>query len=299
MIRLGLCCLFKEEPIKFRTTTAKYVSGLSSKERDTKLSGLCLHNADALKKAIVFCSKNGIGAFRVNSRILPLKTHPQFGYGTYDLPEGDEVIKRFIECGRLAGEKNIRLSFHPDQFTLLSSPDPEITRKSIEELAYQAEVASWIGADVINIHGGGAYGDKSSALKRVAENITKLDDSIRSRLTLENDDRTYTPIDLLPLCLETGTPFVYDVHHHRCLSDDLTVGEITELALDTWEREPLFHISSPKDGWGKTQPNRHHDYIDPHDFPDYWWDLDITVDVEAKAKELAVMKLRHELMIDD
>ncbi len=296
-MRLGLCCLFHEEPIKFRTTTAKHAGTLSTNDYRNKLSDLCLHNADALMQAILFCNARTIGAFRVNSRILPLKTHPELGYEILELPRGAEIVRKFKECGRVAKHHDIRLSFHPDQFTLLSSPDPEITRKSIQELSYQAEVASWIGADVINIHGGGAYGDKAGTLKRIAENIEGLDATIRKRLTLENDDRVYTPADLLPICQLTNTPFVYDVHHHRCLPDDLTVDQATELALRSWNREPLFHLSSPKEGWDGPKPNRHHDYIDISDLPDRWRTLDITVDVEAKAKELAVINLKKRVNI--
>ncbi|MDD2599029.1 MAG: UV DNA damage repair endonuclease UvsE [Kiritimatiellae bacterium] len=295
MPQLGLCCLFQEEPIKFRVTTARHLGTLSLSGRAAKLSTLCLHNAQALRDAIHFCSRHGIGAFRVNSRILPLKTHPDFGYELHQLPHGAEIEGCFLECGQTAAELQIRLSFHPDQFTLLSSPNPEITRKSIVELAYQAEVAEWIGADVINIHGGGAYGDKASALKRIARAIEQLDGAIRSRLTLENDERVYTPSDLLPLCRAHQIPFVYDVHHHRCLPDGLTVEEVTGMALKTWNRPPLFHISSPKEGWGQPNTNRHHDYIDIADFPDCWRQLDITIDVEAKAKELAVAQLRRQL----
>jgi len=295
LLQLGLCCLFHEEPIKFRVTTAKHLGTLPRAERPKKLSKLCLHNAQALLKAINFCSRHSIGAFRVNSRILPLKTHPDFGYALSSLPASAEIKERFLECGQTAADLKIRLSFHPDQFTLLSSPDPEITRKSIAELAYQAEVANWIGADVINIHGGGAYGDKTAALKRVARAIEQLEGAIQSRLTLENDDRVYTPADLLPLCRSHQIPFVYDVHHHRCLPDGLTVEEVTELALQTWNRRPLFHISTPKNGWGQPNTNRHHDYIDISDFPECWRQLDITIDVEAKAKELAIAQLREQL----
>jgi UV DNA damage endonuclease len=87
---------------------------------------------------------------------------------------------------------------------------------------------------------------------------------------------------------------VYDVHHHRCLRDDLSVETATEQALSTWNREPLFHLSSPLAGWTAPKPRRHHDYIDLADFPDCWWNLTLTVEVEAKAKELAVQALlRH------
>jgi len=295
MLQLGLCCLFHEEPITFRTTTAKHIGSLTPAQRAAKLAELCLHNATALLEAVTFCSRNGIGAFRVNSRILPLKTHPELGYTLRQLSAGKEIEDLFRECGREAARLRIRLSFHPDQFTLLSSLDPEITRKSILELAYQAEVAEWIGADVINIHGGGAYGDKAAALGRVAAAVDTLDDAIRNRLTFENDDRVYTPSDLLPLCRSTGIPLVYDVHHHRCLPDGLTTGEVTELALRSWNRKPLFHVSSPRDGWGGAQPAHHHDYIDINDFPDGWRHLDLTVDVEAKAKELAVRRLIQQL----
>jgi UV DNA damage endonuclease len=114
-------------------------------------------------------------------------------------------------------------------------------------------------------------------------------------LTLENDDRVYTPADLLPVCRQAGVALVYDVHHHRCLADGKSVPQTTQAVLSTWNREPLFHLSSPVNGWEKGPCRPHHDFIDPVDFPDCWRDLAITVDVEAKAKELAVLKLRQEL----
>jgi len=295
MLRFGLCCLFHEEPIKFRTTTAKFTGKLTAAEQDRKISDLCLHNAKSLLEAIRFCNQKSIGAFRVNSRILPLKTHPELGYKIEQLSAGAEIVKLFRECGREAARLNVRLSFHPDQFTLLSSPDLEITRKAILELSYQAEVAEWIGADVINIHGGGAYGDKASALKRVGEAVEKLDDAIRKRLTFENDDRVYTPSDLLPLCQKYGIPLVYDVHHHRCLPDGVSIDKITIEALSTWNREPLFHISSPKEGWDNTHPGKHHDFININDFPECWKKLNVTIDIEAKAKEIAVIRMIKEL----
>jgi UV DNA damage endonuclease len=114
----------------------------------------------------------------------------------------------------------------------------------------QAEVAEWVNADVINIHAGGAYGNKDKALQRLVRRIRNLPQNIRCRLTLEN-----------------------------------------------WNREPLFHISSPLRSWGDGNSRNYHDYIDPEDFPESWLNLDITVAVEAKAKELAVLKLMREIEI--
>ena len=295
MIRLGLCCKFHEAPIAFKTTTVTALSRLGRRAQLAKLADLCRANAEALQAALAFCAQHGIGCFRVNSQILPVKTHPGVGYAVGDLPGADALVAAFKGCGRFARSRGLRLAFHPDQFILLSSPDPEITRKSLADLAYQAEVAEWVNADVINIHAGGAYNDKAAALGRLAEALRALPKAVRSRLTLENDDRVYAPAELLPLCRETGTPFVYDVHHHRCLPDGLSVQEVTRQALATWDREPLFHVSSPKDGHGSKNPRPHHDFIDPADFPQEWFGLDLTVEVEAKTKEVAVARLRQTL----
>lgn len=299
MIRLGLCCVFRKAPIKFRRTTAKYLLSLSTAKRLTHLASICNDNADALYRALEFCADNGIGAFRINSQILPVKTHPQVGYDLRRLPEGDRIVDRFKQCGAFSRKHDIRTSFHPDQFLVLSSPDAGVVERSKADLAYHAEVAEWVAADVINIHGGGAYGDKPSALGRLAAVIDTLPPEIKSRLTLENDDRVYTPTDLLPVCQAVGVPLVYDVHHHRCLPDGNDIRQTTDAAMATWKREPLFHLSSPQTRRASDPCRPHHDFIDPVDFPECWKTLDITVDVEAKAKELAVLKLRQALELKD
>ena len=178
---------------------------------------------------------------------------------------------------------------------MLNSPNPDVVARSVADLCYHAEVSEWVNADVINLHGGGAYGDKPAALKRLAAAIETLPNAVRKRLTLENDDRIYSPADLLPVCRSTSIPLTYDVHHHRCLGDSLDEKTATEAALKTWDREPLFHISSPLTPGNPGDCRKHHDYIDIKDMPCFWNDLVLTVDVEAKAKELAVFKLLGEL----
>lgn len=296
-LRLGLCCQFAREPIKFRTTTATAMLRLAKAERLERLADRCRINAEALMAALEYCARNGIGAFRINSQILPVKTHPEAGYSMDELPGGAGIIDRFEACGRFARASNLRLSFHPDQFVVLNSPNPQTLSHSLAELDYQAEVAGWVGAGTINIHGGGAYGDKVAALEVLRRQIDRLPEPVRSRLTLENDDKVYTPSDLLPVCSDTGVPLVYDVHHHRCLPDGLSVAEATQLARATWRAEPLFHISSPLEGWKGPKPQRHHDYIDMDDFPKEWLGWPLTVEVEAKAKELAVARLMKDLNV--
>jgi UV damage endonuclease UvdE len=234
----------------------------SRAERLSKISSLCLNNAQALLQAIEYCGSHHIGCFRVNSQFWPVKTHPDVGYDLDDLPGAQEIRKVLSQCRLRASALNVRLSFHPDQFVLLSSPIADIVKKSVEELEYQAQVSEMIGSDVINIHAGGGYGDKPSALLRMGRAVNKLNKAVRSRLTVENDDRIYTPRDLLPFCKEYKLPLVYDVHHHRCLPDGLSVKQATDEAVKTWNREPLFHISSPRQGWQGAQPRWHNDYID-------------------------------------
>ena len=295
-LRLGLCCQFLTEPIAFRVTTATALQRLPRRQQLQRLADLALGNAQSLRAALRYCSEHGIGSFRILTPILPLKTHPEVGYRVEELPGADQVVEAFRGCGGEASRLGIRTGFHPDQFVVLNSPDEGIVARSVADLESQAEIAEWTHADTVNIHGGGGYGDKPAALARFRRNLDRLSARARSRLTVENDDKTYTPEELLPLCRAEGVPLVYDVHHHRCLPDALSIAEATEAARATWgTREPLFHLSSPLDGWSGPKPERHHDYIDPLDFPPAWRGWPLTVEVEAKAKEQAVARLLRDL----
>ena len=263
--------------------------------RLARLAEFCRANADALLASLEYCAANGIGAFRVSSQILPVKTHPVVGYDVRDLPDGDDIIARFRACGRFARANSLRLSFHPDQFVVLNSPNAQTVAHARAELDYQAEVAGWVGADTLNVHGGGAYGDKTSALLALRKAIRRLPAAVRTRLTLENDDTIYTPADLLPVCADTGVPLVYDVHHHRCLPDGMSVAEATDRARATWRGEPVFHVSSPAAGWKGPKPERHHEFIRFSDFPTEWLGWPLTVEVEARGKEVAIARLRAAL----
>jgi UV DNA damage endonuclease len=297
-MRLGLCCLFLNEPVSFRTTTAKALSSLGRDDQLAKLSAICAHNCANLLLALETVQRLGIGSFRIMSPLFPRMTHPVVGYQLADLPGADAIGSTLVEIRSFASRCDIRLSFHPDQFVVLSSPTPAVLENSIGELAYQGMLAEAVGAEVINIHAGGVYGDKEQALRRLGEVIPLLPDRVRSRLTLENDDCSYTVRDLLPICRRLSIPLVYDVHHHRCNPDSLSEEEATDLAGETWRavgREQYCHLSSPRSGWQGGNPKPHADYIDPADLPDCWLGRALTVDIEAKAKELAVLRLMEEL----
>lgn len=296
-VRLGLCCQFVDEPIKFRTATHRYVSTLDADARRAYLADILLSNANALVQSIETCSRLGIGAFRVNSQLFPLATHPVSGYGFDDLPGGTAVTTALEQGKAQATALDVRLSFHPDQFVVLNSERAAVVESSISELALQGEIAERIGADTLTLHGGSTAGGKDAALDRLEEAVHRLPPVARTRLALENDDRAFTPADLLPFCERLAVPFVYDVHHHRCTPDGMTEDEAIQRCIATWgEREPWTHISSPRDGWGSSNPRPHADFVDPMDFPAAWHKLRLTVDVEAKLKERAVLSLQQALI---
>lgn len=292
--RFGLCCQFLDAPIRFRTATHRYVASLGAAPARDYLTAIARDNAAALSDAVTRCDQLGIGAFRINSQVLPLATHPDSGYALADLDGDGAIAAAFRAAGALARTLDVRLSFHPDQFVVLNSETPRVVASSVDEMRIQGELAELVGADVLTLHAGGGTGGTEAALDRLELGLAQLTPAARARVALENDDRRFGPADLLPLCERLEIPLVYDVHHHRCHPDALDVPDATQRAAATWRgREPHFHISSPRAGWGGGDPRPHADYVMPTDFPDAWRDLRLTVDVEAKAKERAVAALRH------
>jgi UV DNA damage endonuclease len=295
-LRLGLCCQFLDSPIHFRTATHRYVSTLSRAGKRNYLATIAADNAAALAAAVERCAELGIGAFRINSQMLPLGTHPVSGYALEALDKAGEIWGAFARARELAGARGIRLSFHPDQFVVINSERADVVRSSIEELEYQAGMAEMVGADTVVFHGGSTAGGLPAASERLQRGLDQLSDRARKVIALENDDHRFAPADLLPLCRGLGVPLVYDAHHHRCHPDGLSLEEATDVAAATWgRREPYTHISSPREGWAAGNPRPHADFIDVADFPRTWLGRRMTVDVEAKQKERAVVRLRDDL----
>jgi UV DNA damage endonuclease len=292
-VRWGLCCQFVDAPIKFRTATHRYCVSLSGRDRADYLSAIVAANAASLTNAIATCAELGIGAFRVTSQLLPLATHPVSGYSLLDLPEGTAIAQAFGQARELARTCDIRLSLHPDQFVVLNSERADVVASSVREMEHQAAVAGLIGAEALTLHAGSGAGGIAASLDRLEKGIDRLSSSARGLLALENDDRSFSPAELLPLCEKTGIPFIYDVHHHRCLPDRFSVAETSERAAATWgAREPWMHISSPRDGWGSANRRPHAEFINPADVPPEWMGKRVTIDVEAKMKERAVIAIR-------
>ena len=296
-IRWGLCCQFLDAPIRFRTATHRYVASLDAARRRAYLSDIVRSNAIALAHAVERCAELGIGAFRINSQILPLATHPATGYTLDDLDDGDVIRRSFQAAGDLARLRDVRLSFHPDQFVVLNSERADVVDAAVRELEYQGALAELVGADVLCVHVGGVTGGVDAATERFERGLERVSARVRDRLAVENDDRLFAVREVVALSRRTGLPLIYDVHHHRCHPDGLPVADATAMLVASWRgREPYAHLSSPRDGWGAANPRPHAAYVDRADVPDAWLALpSLTVDVEAKDKERAVVAIMREI----
>ena len=305
--RLGLCCTFSAQPdFRFRTTTIAHLSRLLA--ADPTGAGarrfyetLVRENLVTLERVLVWCASQGIHAFRIGSDLWPRATHPLVT-GWVESLMADEGIRDSLSRIRLfAHAADIRLSEHPDQFLVGNSLREDVVLGTIAELEWRARLGETLGVDVLCLHVGSGAPDRESALARWEGTLARLSPAVLARLAFENDDRVFTPEDILPWSMAWGIPLIYDAHHHRVNPDGLSEEEATELAIASWgAREPYFHLSSPRAGWENGDARPHHHAIDVEDWPTVWTELlhagvRFTVDIEAKGKEEAVIALQGAL----
>ena len=207
--------------------------------------------------------------------------------------------EKLREIGKLATELGIRLTFHPGHFNALGSPNPVVVEKTIKELNQHSEIMDLIGLTIspynkINIHVGGAYGDKEATLKRWIENYNKLNWNTRKRLTVENDDKEnmYSVKELYEgIYKKIGVPIVFDFYHHKFCTGGLTEQEALELALSTWPKDitPCTHYSESrrKEHLDESIKAQAHSDLIYNKIPTYNNEFDCVV--EAKHKELAIV----------
>jgi UV DNA damage endonuclease len=264
------------------------------------VSNLALQNIRDLIEIIKWNDKNGFKVYRMSSNMFPWMSEYEFK----DLPDYKKICTLLKGVGNLASKYGQRLSFHPGPFNVLGSPNPTLVQKTIKELNQHAEIMDLMGLPTsytypINIHCNGVYGDKEAAMKRWCDNWSKLSESAKKRLVVENDDKAsmYSVQDLfVGIFSEIKVPITFDFHHHRFNDSGLSEEEAFILAKHTWDFHgvrPLFHYSSCRrtfeDPGCKVQA--HADFI-YEKINDYGWNVDI--EVEAKAKEVAVLKYKDD-----
>ena len=259
-------------------------------------SELALANAKDLDKIIDWNILNGFNFFRITSGLAPWKSE----YNWTDLKDLDEIKMYLHSAGVKAKTHNLRITSHPGPFNVLTSPHQHVVDNCVNDLTMHGDVFDMMGLtrthfNKINIHIGGAYGDKPASMERFCENFNLLPESVKSRLTVENDDKAsmYSVKELYNGVYNViGVPIVFDYHHHKFCDGGLGEQEALELAISTWPEgiTPATHYSESRreeQGDDTIRVQAHSDYI--YDKIDTYGN-DIDIMVEAKRKELAVQK---------
>ncbi len=258
------------------------------------VSELALQNVKDLETHIHWNNEHGIKLFRLSSQIFPWMEE----YEWSDLKDWDEISSRMLDIGKLATESGQRLTMHPGPFHCLASPNPKVVERTIKGLDKHAEQFDMMGFEPsnynkINIHVGGAYGDKKAALKRFCENFELLGDSTKKRLVIENDDspNEFSVKDLFDGIYQIiGIPITFDYFHHKFNTGGMTEEEALKMAAITWPEgiTQCCHYSESrrKEKLDESiRPQAHSDII-YEKIQTYGLEPDIVI--EAKLKEQAI-----------
>ena len=273
---------------------------------------------DHLEAILAYLDDTGIRFYRMATGLAPYASHPEL---TRFRDQPRRFAERLAAVGARARELGIRLTTHPGQYTVLNSEDAEVQRLAAVELEVQAELMDAMGLgpeSVVNLHVGGIAGGAGAGLDRFERGFALLSEAARRRLVIENDDRTYALGDVLRLSERIGRPVVWDILHHHC-NDPERIGdrEALALALATWPEgvTPKMHFSSPKTAMEEKrrkvgrrvertlvlpQLRAHADMIDPIAFEAFLTEADglhVDVMLEAKGKDLALLRLREQLSL--
>ncbi len=275
------------------------------------------HSIEALHGVFDYLAREEIGMYRMTASLAPYATHPELPQFHRQL---DEARGELEALGARARELDLRLSTHPGQYVVLNSEDEGVRDGAVRDLELQAELLDAMGLGpeaVVVLHVGGAAGGHDAAIDRFLAGFDQLSERARERLVIENDDRTFGLNDVLELHRRTGARVVWDILHHHCNDPDgIPDREALQLALGTWPDDvtPKIHYSTPKTAleerarrvgrrversWVLPQLRAHADVIDPIAFEHFAREtaagLAFDVMLEAKAKDLALVRLRDQL----
>ena len=294
-MKIGYACINMTLQTAGGITTNRSMRQKTFNERGLDYcSELALQNVKDLVHIIKWNNEMRIKQFRMSSDIFPWMAYYQLD----ELPDYEEISDYLYMAGGEASDKQ-RLTFHPGHFNVLCSPNPAVVKKTIKELNQHSQIMDIMGLsntvyNKINIHVGGAYGDKYAALNRWVDNYFLLDYNTQSRLTVENDDKEnmFSVRELYKGISERcGVPIVFDFYHHKFCTGGLSEQEALELALSTWPKgiTPCTHYSESrrKEKLDESIKAQAHSDLIYDKIPTYGNEFDCVV--EAKHKELAVI----------
>lgn len=287
-MNLGYACINMTMGKKVTTNRTMIKKTFLEKGLDY-VSDCVIQNVADLERIIDWNEQNGIKFYRMSSDMMPWATEYEFT----QLKDWNEISIILQRCGEKSTKYNQRLTFHPGPFNVLVSPKEAVVQNTINDLEVHGKLMDAMGLskthwNKINIHCNGVYGDKKSAMDRFITNFARLSDSVRSRLTIENDDKAsmYSVDDLMYIHNRIGIPIVFDYHHHKFCTGGLSEQAALELAISTWPIDitPAVHYSESKLG---SKPQAHSDYIES--IPETYGNT-VDIMVEAKQKDLSILK---------
>jgi UV DNA damage endonuclease len=300
-MNIGYCCIPLGCNVGLRKKDHITVNrGMVRRTFDAKglpyVSELVILNLQDTLKVLDYNVQNNIKVYRMSSDSFPWMSEYRF----QDLPNFNKIQDLLIEIGNKIKSNNIRTSFHPGPFNILGSENPNVVTKTIKELDKHSELLDLMQLDQstyypVNIHIGTTKPTRELAAQRFCDNFHLLSESSKKRLTVENDDspNQYSVKLLYDLVYkQIGIPIVFDQHHYNYGDKDQSMKEALELALSTWKTKALTHMSSPKtieDPKGLV--TAHADYIYERIET---FGLEFDCEIEAKAKDLAVIKYRKD-----
>lgn len=283
-----------------KTVTASNLVKIDSQEaRYSRLLSLARENLHNTMRLFLHNQAHDVKVFRLTSKLIPLATHPL----AEDWNWYDQLQEQLASLGEYARKNGFRLSAHPDHYTLLNSPREEVIAASLRDLEYHHKIFQAMQMDSsgkLVLHVGGCYRNKKESMQRFKENFALIPADIRSRIILENDDKTFTVVDVLELCHQIKIPMVLDIHHHWCHNQGENIKDFFADIAATWKEEPFppkVHVSSPR---SSRDIRAHADYVEVEFFMSFInqirnYDTDIDIMLEAKKKDGALFQLMHDL----
>jgi UV DNA damage endonuclease len=296
-MKFGLCCISldlqeRDPPLKFQTLTYKRFSSLPREEAIGILGDRILNNMIVTNETIKYCSENNL-AYRLSSDLFPLITYETAGVDLSDLPNHDDIQDAFDLIENTIKQTNVRVSCHPSEFNVLASKNQAAVKKTIDELNFYSSFMDRIGCPAnhnspINLHVHNKDGSYDEIIGRFMDSFSKLDENCRSRLAIENDDKTgcWSVRELIEhFHPKTNVPITFDYLHHKCHPDGLDEKTAFDMCYSTWKATPLFHYSESKEG---KNPRAHADFA-TNLFEIY---QECDVDFELKMKDKAISKYK-------
>lgn len=291
-IRLGYACISNIMGISSsKSMRLSSYNKLSDIDKFNKIDSLIKENLNNLESLIKYNIKNNIHFFRISAKLIPFMDLYNIDLSLYN--------DKFKEIGNLINKYDMRVDVHVDEFCVLNSVRDDVVTRSIKILENLKLVMDMFNVSYnIIMHIGSKKGSIKDGIDRFIKGFSLLSNDLKKLIILENDDKCYNTHETLNLCEKLGIPMCLDIHHHNVNKSSLDISYYLDRIYNTFKGKRVkMHFSSPK---SKKDCRSHNDYINSSDFIKFIdilkkYDVDTDIMIEAKGKDLALVKLMYEL----